>query len=126
MPRRPAQLALLALLGALAGCSAPLDMEGCPSIGPQTCTQRITQGEAERIARAEGLGDGIKPWKTEFLWSAGASGTDADGYYVWTVANTTFESGVGTRRGYQAGGFLVKISAADGKPEPMQGWSAIA
>lgn len=110
----------VALVALLAGCAAPaFTYEACPSVAGHACAQRITQADAQRVARESGLGVGLDPWFTEFGWRADPSRPEG-GFHVWTVHNTT--EGTGYHKGYAGFGSAAVIDSSSGRFVEMLEW----
>lgn len=110
----------LFLVTFLAGCGAPaFTYEACPAVAGHPCAQRITQADAQRVAREAGLGTGLDPWFTEFGWRADPSRPEG-GFHVWTVHNTT--AGTGYYKGYEGYGSAAVMEAGNGRFVEMLEW----
>ena len=65
---------------------SPYGIPECVS-DSNNCLFKVDSSSAVAIARQMGLEEGIKPWRTQFSWSAITIKN-----YVWTVSNTLFDS----------------------------------
>jgi hypothetical protein len=81
---------------------------------PEECSFPIDEEDAKKIARREGLAEGIAPWRAGFGWHR-------DGFYLWTVSNT-MQSG---ENGCPSNGHMISIDAITGALYAKSMWNQI-
>jgi hypothetical protein len=90
------------------------DITGIPNCLDGGCNFNITEEQAIKIAKDNGLEKGIKEWKTGFIWDPKLN------QYVWHILSTNFASQ--TPDSYKGNGKEVIIDPCSGLVLAMNDW----
>ena len=90
------------------------DIIGIPNCQGGDCSFRITENDAVKIAKDNGLQNGIKPWKTGFIWDARLK------QYTWHILSTDAESQ--SSEGFRGNGKEIIIDPNTGLVLAMNDW----
>lgn len=78
---------------------------------PRLCSDFLAEADARALARAQGLGEGIRPWRVNFFWNR-----EEPGCFVWQFHNTLADSGDAQE------GEVMRISATTGEVVQHSGY----
>lgn len=92
----------------------PEQASGIPDCLSGGCEFNIDNEQAVEIARNNGLDEGIKDWKTGFMWNSEYK------QYVWHVLSTLYESE--GSQGYRGNGKEMIIDPASGEVLAVNTW----
>jgi hypothetical protein len=90
------------------------DIIGIPNCMEGGCNFNITEEQAIKIAKENGLDKGIKPWKTGFLWDPNLK------QYTWHILSTSSESQ--SSEGFKGYGKEIIIDPNSGLIIEMNDW----